>query len=615
MFTLWQWQTERVGMNFVKRYWFLTISILGLAVGLATRDLTSKISFGAVAAVGLVLAASWTYSAIKNKELGSDSLAILAIVASVMIGEWLAAAIISVMLASGRALEEWAEGNARRELHSLLSRAPVTATVVIDGSETTVPIAEVAIGTLVKVVNGQVVPLDGILLDDAVLDESALTGESLPIARESGDQVASGVLNGGATFVIRTTSDYQNSTYANLVRLVQQATTDSASSVRLANRWAVWFIPLALVIALATWAISGQASFAVAVLVAATPCPLILAVPVALISGMSRASKHGVIIKGGAILEQLARIKAILFDKTGTLTHGGMRIGAVAFAPNADQAWVMSAAASVERHSPHVVAKAVVDAAAAYNGYELLATEVSETHGLGITGVVDGRRVRVGQPSGEIASWARLQEALLVAVEIDGELQAMIGLDDPIREDTLATTDALRQLKVNQLVLVSGDRLEAAEKVANQIAASEVYAQCTPERKLEVLREKQDENEGHVAAVGDGINDAPLLAGANVGIAMGARGSTAASEAADVVIVEDSIYRVAVAIDIAKGSFNKALQAAGVGMGLALVAMFAGAFGVLSPTASALAQEAIDTCAVLWAITPIRSYIVRGKAK
>lgn len=604
-----------MGNSFLRRYWFLLVSLIGLAVGLATVDLVSKVSYGVVATIGLVLATSWTISAIKNKELGSDSLAILAILASAAIDEWLAAAIISVMLASGRALEQWAEGNARRELHALLSRAPQTAIAIIDDKDVSMAIAQVSIGSLVKVVNGQVVPLDGVLLDDAVLDESALTGESLPIARRAGDEVSSGVLNAGATFVLRTTSDSQNSTYANLVRLVQQASADSASSVRMANRWAVWFIPFALVLAVATWLVSGQTQFAVAVLVAATPCPLILAVPVALISGMSRASKHGVIIKGGAILEKLAKVRAILFDKTGTLTRGGLRVSSVEFAEGADQSWVMSAACAVERHSPHVVAKAVLDAAGAYSPVELTASDVREDHGLGITGVIDGRTVRVGQPSSDLPNWARLSKALLVAIEVDGKLMAMVGLDDPIREDTLETTSALRKLRVNELILVSGDRLEAAESVAKQISASEVFAQCSPEKKLEVLRNKQQEHSHYVAAVGDGINDAPLLAGADVGIAMGARGSTAASEAADVVIVEDSIYRVALAIDIAKGTFNKAMQAAGIGMSLAVIAMLAGAFGILNPTASALAQEAIDTCAVLWALTPIRSYLAARKAK
>ncbi len=598
--------------SFVNRYWFLIVSLGGLAIGLVSSDPINKVAFGVVAAVGLVLATTWTIAAIRSRELGSDSLAILAIVSSVLINEWLAAAIISVMLASGRALEEWAEGNARRELHSLLSRAPVTATVITDDREDVRPVNQVGIGEIVRVLNGQVVPLDGILLNEAVLDESALTGESLPVARIAGDEVSSGVLNAGATITLRTTSNYEHSTYANLVRLVREASADSASSVRLANRWAVWFIPAALALSAITWFISGEVQYAVSVLVAATPCPLILAVPVALISGMSRASKHGVIIKGGAILEKLARVRAILFDKTGTLTRGGLRIGAVAFAPGADQKWLLGAAAAVERHSPHVVAKAVVELAAGYQAQVLEATDVLEDHGIGIEATVAGHRVRVGQPKA-IADWAKLSEALLVAIEVDGELMAMIGLDDPIRDDALQTTDALRRLKVQDLILVSGDREEAAKKVASQIAANEFFARCTPEQKLEVLHAKQKQFDQRVAAVGDGINDAPLLAGANVGIAMGARGSTAASEAADVVIVEDSIYRVAVAIDIAKGSFAKALQAAAVGMGLAVIAMLAASFGLLAPTASAIAQEVIDTAAVLWAITPIRSYLAKRK--
>ena len=603
-----------MGKNYVQRYWFLCVSISGLVAGLLLAEPANIYCFGLVGLVGVILATRWTIQAIRSHEFGSDSLAILAILSSALINEWLAAAIISVMLASGRALEEWAEGNARRELHSLLTRAPAVASVVIDDHEEHIAVAEVQVGSIVRVLNGQVVPLDGILLDDAVLDESALTGESLPVARLAGTDVSSGVLNSGATLSLRTTSDYANSTYANLIRLVREASASSASSVRLANRWAIWFIPFALLLALATWLISGQTHFAVAVLVAATPCPLILAVPVALISGMSKAAKRGVIIKGGGALEQLAAAQVVLFDKTGTLTHGGLRVGAIVFKDGVDRDWLISAAAEIEHHSPHVVAKAVIDIATGFERREVSVSDVREDHGLGIEAKVGDKQIRVGQPNAVIPDWATLGESLLVAIEVDGELQAMIGLDDPIREDALQTADALRKLKVRELLLVSGDREEAAAKIAKQIDANEYFSQCTPERKLEILRLKQATFENHVAAVGDGINDAPLLAGANVGIAMGARGSTAASEAADVVILEDSIYRVAIAIDVAKGAFSKALQSAGVGMGLAIVAMLAASFGILSPTASAIAQEVIDTAAVLWAITPIRSYLNVRKA-
>ncbi|MFM6963366.1 MAG: heavy metal translocating P-type ATPase [Micrococcales bacterium] len=593
--------------NNLHRYWFLIVALAGLSAGLALESPLNTVAFAVDAAVGVALASKWTVDAIRRREFGSDSLAILAIIASAAINEWLAAAIISVMLASGRALEEWAAGNARRELHSLLNRAPAVATVVFDGGEQSIAVAEVAIGSIVRVLNGQVVPIDGQLLDGAVLDESALTGEVLPVSRDAGDEVSSGVLNAGSAFSLRTTSSYADSTYANLIRLVRQASAESASSVRLANRWAIWFIPVTLVLALGTWLITGQSHFAVAVLVAATPCPLILAVPVALISGMSKAAKRGVIIKGGDALEQLAGVRSVLFDKTGTLTHGGLRAGSMVFAEHVDPAKVMSVVAAVEAHSPHVVAKALIEMAGAFQIEQVAISEVTEDHGIGIRATVDGRSVRIGQPSGVIPEWAKLGDALLVAIEIDGQLQAMIGLDDPIREDANQTASMLRNLGVQNLALVSGDREEATARVAEQISADEYFAGCTPDRKLEILRAKQIEYKHHVASVGDGINDAPFLAGADVGIAMGARGSSAASEAADVVIVEDSIYRVAMAIDVAKGSFAKAMQAAGIGMGLALLAMVAASVGLLSPTASAIAQEAIDTAAVLWAITPLRS--------
>ncbi len=607
MATLSQWQTGP--MTFLRRYWFLLTSLIGLVLGLALPASINRIPFGAVALIGLVLSVRWAFEAVKHREFGSDSLAILAIVSSALIGEWLAAAIISVMLASGRALEQWAEGNARRELHALLNRAPAMATVVTSGKQESLPVAAVLVGSTVQVLNGQVVPLDGTLLSQAVLDESALTGEAMPVTRLAGEVISSGVLNAGATFTLQTTSDYANSTYANLIRLVREASATNANRVRLANRIAVWFIPFAIALAALTWLVSGQVKFAVAVLVAATPCPLILAIPVALIAGISRAAKRGVIIKGGAALEQLAGVRAVLFDKTGTLTRGGLRVSQIEFATSVDRDWLMSATAAIEQQSPHVVAKALVDAASSFSSRNVEVTQVVEEHGIGISAVVDGQRVRIGQPGLSLPAWAKLSQSLLVAIEVNGELRAMVGIEDPIRDDAISTTEALRVLKIEKLILVSGDRRETAAKVAEQINADEFFAECSPSRKLEILRQKQSDFSNHVAAVGDGINDAPLLAGANVGIAMGARGATAASEAADVVIIEDSIFRVAVAIDVARGAAAKAMQAAGVGMTLAVFAMLAASFGILSPTSSAIAQEAIDTAAVLWALTPIRSYI------
>ncbi|MFM7029671.1 MAG: heavy metal translocating P-type ATPase [Micrococcales bacterium] len=598
--------------RFLRDYWFLTVSVIALAVGLTAEvngvHIAAVVAFAVSAIVGLILSIGWLVAAIRQGALGSDVLAAISILATALTAEWVAAAVISLMLASGRALETWAEGRAHAQLGALLARAPRAAHVLAaDGSQTTTALSEVQLGSRILVRSGEVVPLDGTLATPGTFDESALTGEPLPVFRAAGEAVASGVVNTDGGVELITSATAANSTYAALVRLVQQAQAESSSAVRIANRWAGWFVPFAVVAAAATWLISGERSAAIAVIVAATPCPLILAVPVAIIAGMSKAAKSGAIIKGGAALEQLARAEVILLDKTGTLTHGGPEISAVAYAPEVDPVWVGELVGSLEQHSPHVVAKALVGHALA-NGCKLgSATEVREEHGRGLSGTVSGHRVEVGQPEGSLPDWGRLANALLVSVIVDGSVVAIYGLDDPVRAESIQTIRNLKRLGVKRTVMVSGDRSETVASVAAAVGVDDYRAEFHPEQKLQFLREAKESATGTVIAVGDGINDAPALAAADVGVAMGARGATAASEAADVVIVEDSIGHLAIALDIAQGARSRAIQAAGAGMALAVVAMGLSAFGVLSATAAAVSQEFIDASAILWALVPAAS--------
>jgi heavy metal translocating P-type ATPase len=456
-----------------------------------------------------------------------------------------------------------------------------------------------------------VVPIDGTLTTDGTFDESALTGEPMPQFHLSGIQINSGVLNTGAVVEMTATDTAENSTYANLIRLVVQAQASSASGVRVANKWAVRFVPFALAVAGGAWLISGQVSNAVAVIVAATPCPLILAVPVAIIAGMSKAATRGAIVKGGAALEGLAQAKTVLLDKTGTLTKGGPEITSISFAPAIDDNHALTLAASLEQSSPHIVAQAIV-LEAKRRGLPLVrAAEVREQHGTGLRGLVNGNSVYVGQPTQALPTWAHLDHSLLVEVQVNGELVAVIGLDDPLRAEAERTVSNLRRLGITRLAMVSGDRQSTANSIAAELQLDEVFAECKPEDKLNIVRAEMQRSSGEVIVVGDGINDAPALAAASVGVAMGARGATAASEAADVVIVEDSIEHLAEAVDIAQGARSRALQAAGVGMVLASGAMLLGAFGIFNATASAVAQEFIDAAAILWALVPTTSRIRR----
>jgi heavy metal translocating P-type ATPase len=604
------WHNQSMG-GFIRTYWFLLVAAIGLAAGFALQAAALPlywVAWTGSAAVGLVLSLRWLIAAIRQKSFGSDALAVISILATAVTKEWIAAAVISLMLASGRALETWAEGRANSQLAALLARAPRTVHL-LDSRDTvtTVGIDEVPVGSKILVKSGEVVPLDGTLVIAGTFDESALTGEPLPVTRAAGSEVASGVLNTDSGVELVTTQDSKTSTYAGLIRLVQQAQASSASSVRLANKWAVWFVPFSLLLAIATMLITRDYHNAVAVIVAATPCPLILAVPVAIIAGMSKAASKGAIIKGGAALELLARTKTILLDKTGTLTHGGPAISQVAVAPAFELNQVLAAAGSLEQDSPHVVAQAIVSRAVAAGLALTRATDVVETHGVGLSGTVSGVAISVGQPVEPLPTWAKLKHSLLVAVTINGELAGMFGLDDPVRQESKATLAALRHLGVERMILVSGDRRSTVEDVANEVGVDDFYAECSPEQKLLLLRAEQERTKGTVVAVGDGINDAPALAAAGVGVAMGARGATAASEAADVVIIEDSITHLAVAVDIAQGSRSRALQASGFGMGLAVLAMVLGSVGLLNATTAAISQEVIDAGAILWALVPATS--------
>ncbi len=582
------------------------ILVLGTVANVSDRKSLGELLWAIGGFVGLIPALIWLIQSFFQKQLGSDILAVLSLAGALLTKEMFAAAIISLMLATGRNLEHWAEGQAERQLKSLLLRLPRKAhRVDINDALSEIAADDILIGDQLLVRSGEVVPADGILLSTAILDESALTGEPMPMTRVKSEPVLSGVLNSGSQFQFTATNTSQESTYAGIVRLVESAQARSAPSVRIANTWALRFVPIALAIAIAAWVISGEVSRAVAVLVAATPCPLILAVPIAVVAGMSQAARHGAVIKGGAILELLARTQVVLLDKTGTLTHGGPAISEIETAPRLERKEILRLAASLDQFSPHIVAKAIVTAAQSEKVPLVNATNVVEDHGHGIIGVVDGRSIEVGQIGGERPKWFAMSHPLLVAVKIDGVLSGVIGLSDPLRAESKKMVSDLRSAGVKKIILVTGDRKETAEEVANAVGITEVYSSVTARGKMDLVERELRTASGTVIVVGDGINDAPALAAASVGVAMGARGATAASEAADIVIVEDSIDRLTKAISIAKNARRKALQGAGLGMALSLVAMIAGAVGLMSASQAAVSQEFIDVIAITWALTTL----------
>ena len=591
----------------------LVVGGLLLWVGLGTAG---NLIWIVAAGCGIALCLYSTLKSLASGRLGVDIIALLALIGAVTVGEYLAGAVISVMLASGRALEGWAAGQARRELQALLQRAPKSAHRYEGGGLNVVDLDQVAPGDLLLVAAGELVPVDGSLVSaTTVLDESALTGESLPVERVVGDRIRSGVVNAGAPIDLRATTNAADSTYAGIVRLVAEAERSQAPVVRLADRYALGFLGVTLATAALAWAVGG-AERAVAVLVVATPCPLILAAPVALVAGLSRAAKRGVVVKGGAVLERLATCTSLLIDKTGTMTVGRPALTEVVCSGPVPADGILQLAASLDQVSPHVLASAVVRAALERGCALDLPAGVEEIAGQGIRGTVAGRRVTVGKATwcGVTGSpaWARsarrkahLDGALTVFVGIDDSPVGVLVFDDPLRTDAARTLRSLRRNGVNRIVMVTGDRSEVAETVGAVIGVDEVLAERSPAEKLDVVR--LETKKAPTMMVGDGINDAPALALADVGVALGSRGATAASEAADVVLTVDRLDRLGEAAAIARRTRRIALESMVVGMGLSLTAMGVAAAGLLPAVWGAILQEVIDVAVILNALRALRS--------
>jgi heavy metal translocating P-type ATPase len=517
------------------------------------------------------------------------------------------------MLATGNWLDAAAERRASHDLRHLLEHAPRFARRRTGEQVRTVPLGEVGVGDLLVVGPGEVVPVNGrIEAGPAVLDESVLTGESAQVERGLGEEVRSGGVNAGAAFELRATATEQDSSYAEIVRLAQQAGAESAPVIRLADRYAAWFLPLTLLVAGLAWLISGSAVRAVAVLVVATPCPLLLAAPVAIVSGLSRAARQGVVVRDGAALETLGHARTLVLDKTGTLTMGRPRVTEVAAGPGRTPAEVLTLAASVDQYSPHVLARAIVEEALA-RGLELRpARDVVEEPGRGATGRLDGAVLAVGKHGGgELPDWARaadnraaLDGAAVAWLTVDEVLAGAVLLRDPLRHDAPRALRRLRGAGIERLLMLTGDREEPAREVAAVLGLDEVLAHQSPADKVAAVRAER----GHAVTVmvGDGVNDAPALATADVGVAMGAHGSSASSEAADVVLTTDRVDRLADAVGIAVRARRIAVQSALGGMLMSLAAMVVAAFGLLPPAAGALLQEAIDIAVILNALRVLR---------
>ncbi|MGY8679209.1 heavy metal translocating P-type ATPase [Bradyrhizobium sp. UFLA05-153] len=553
---------------------------------------------------------------LRRGDVGLDIVAALSMTSALVVGEELAAAVVALMYAGGQYLEDFAEGHARREMTALLARAPRKAMRHCDHRLEEIDVELVATGDRLLIRQGEIVPADGTLASPlAVLDQSALTGESLPVQCRDGDALMSGATNAGEAFDIIATRPAAQSTYAGIVRLVEAAQRARAPMARLADRYAIVFLVATLAIAGAAWAWTRDPIRMVAVLVVATPCPLILAVPVAIVAGLSRAAHHGILIKGGKALETMARICSLVVDKTGTLTDGRARVVAVHAAEGFGEDDVLRIAASLDQASRHVIAQALVAEARRRKLALSIPADVAETPGEGVKGRVQGRFVAVGgrryvrsqlpDPSqGATEPALTAPGAVAVWLALDGRLAGRIVLADELRAGIEGLLAKVRRLGIERIVLATGDRRDVAEAVTAGLGLDAVRAELTPDQKVMVVLSER--KAGPVMMVGDGVNDAPALAAADVGVAMGATGAAASAEAADAVLLVDTLDRIVPAIEIARRARFIALQSVIAGIGLSTLGMIAAAFGYLTPVEGAILQEVIDVVVILNALRVLR---------
>jgi heavy metal translocating P-type ATPase len=599
-------------MHVLKSYWTVVFAAVILVVGLALYGLgqtnIANLVFGMGSVVGALPLARGMIMSLRHGRLGVDLLAIVAIAAALALGEYLAAAVITLMLTGGDALERYAQNQAKTELTNLLRQAPTQAHRYTDDHLQDVPVEQVKTHDRLLVKPGEVVPVDATVAEGvSSLDEAAITGESLPVEKQPGSTILSGSVNLDSALTVAALRPSRESQYQQIVALVREAAASKAPLVRLADQYSVPFTIIAFVIAGAAWAVSGLPLRALEVLVVATPCPLLLATPVALVSGMGRAARSGIIMKSGTALERLARVRAMAFDKTGTLTEARPAVTAVVPAAGGDEAELLRLAASVEQESGHILAAAVVAEAQAHKIRLADPGALEEVPGRGIRAQLGTQEVLAGKRSWLESEGVDMPREIdhtgetIMYVAVNGRYSGRIALADPVRPEALATLQELRRLGITQTMMLTGDHRPAAQAIAHDLGFAKVKSELLPADKVEAIK-KLPQTWRPVAMVGDGVNDAPTLAAADVGVAMGAQGSTAASESADVVVMLDDLGRVAAGVQIAQRTLSIARQSIWVGIGLSIVLMLVASTGLIAPVYGALLQEAIDVSVIFNAL-------------
>ena len=589
-----------------KQKLWLTIIIAGIALILQYGFHYPLLAQIIVTIAGAIVALTMLVGMVKtlrSGKYGVDLLAILAVVATLAVSEYWAAMVILVMLTGGDALEDYAAKKANTELKALLDNSPRFAHVVTPDSSKDVPVNDVPVSAKIIVKPGELVPIDGlIIMGTGEFDESSLTGEARPIAKTVGDTVMSGSINGDEAITLTVTKLAKDSQYQQLVNLVQEAEQTPAHFVRLADRYAVPFTVVAILISLLAWWLSKDPRRFAEVLVVASPCPLILAAPVAMVSGMSRASRNGIVVKPGSVLEKLAGARTGAFDKTGTITNGHLTVAQILPAGTITTERLLHLAASAEQDSSHILARSLLAYASQHNISLAAVSGLTEETGKGITAMIEDHQGKVGKR--QFVAPQNQQAALdttAIYVSVDGNYYGAIAFTDHVRPEAAQTMAKLKAAGVTNLIMLTGDQRAIAQQVAKAVGISTVKADLLPQDKIAALQ-SIPQSEHPVFMVGDGVNDAPSLATADVGIAMGAHGSTAASETADVVILKDDLAKVAKAVTISQDTLRIAKQAVLIGIAICTVLMLIASTGVIPAFVGAMLQEVIDTVSILWAL-------------
>ena len=586
---------------------FLLTAMVGLvALILEFGFHQSQWAFWLVSIIGGIMTISMLIGMIqtlRSGKYGVDILAITAIVATLLVGDYWASLVVLIMLTGGDSLEDYASHQASRELRSLLDNSPQVAHRVTGETIDDLAVEDVQVGELILVKPGELVPVDGrVVAGESFVDESSLTGESKPIEKKANDELMSGSINGDAALRFKVTKAAKDSQYQTLVKLVKESEAQPAHFVRLADRYAVPFTLIAYVIGGVAWFVSKDPVRFAEVLVVASPCPLILAAPVALVAGMSRSSRNGIVVKTGTTIEKLARAKSVAFDKTGTLTEGKLSVDTIhPTSKDYSKEALIAYAASGEQESSHILARSLVAYAKDKKMTLYPVSELEEVTGQGIQAIVEGKKIRVGKATFAGSAVSLSKEKTAVFVSIEGESIGYITFTDVVRKESADTIKALTELGIKKTIMLTGDHQVIADQIAREVGITEVHAECLPKEKISVIKTLSEADRPGIM-VGDGVNDAPALAVADIGIAMGAQGSTAASESADAVILKDDLSRVSEAVRLSQDTMRIARQSVLIGIVICVVLMLIASTGVIPALLGAALQEVIDTVSILSAL-------------